>query len=66
MKGKRPEMRAELDARALMHSDIRPFAPWTDANPPLGLAGVGVLHVACLLAGLAGAVLLFQRGIHDK
>lgn len=45
----------------LMHSDIRPFMPWTDANPLLGQLGAGTLHLGCVLAGLAGAALLWAR-----
>lgn len=42
----------------IMHDDIRPFLPFTEANPLHGLVGLGTLHLGCLLAGVAGAVLL--------
>lgn len=45
----------------LMHADIRPFLPWTEANPLLGLVGLGALHLGCLAAGLAGAALVWLR-----
>lgn len=45
----------------LMHGDIRPFAPWTDANPLLGAVGLDVLHLGCLAAALAGAALIWAR-----
>lgn len=45
----------------LMHGDIRPFAPWTDANPLLGTVGLGALHLSCLAAALIGAALIWMR-----
>ena len=45
----------------LMHSDVRPFLPWTQANPLLGAVGAGALHLGCLLAGLAGVGWLWAR-----
>lgn len=45
----------------LMHSDIRPFAPWTDANPLLGAIGLDSLHLGCLAAALAGTALIWAR-----
>jgi hypothetical protein len=38
----------------LMHSDIKPFLPWSNSNPLLGIIGVESLHTACEIAGLAG------------
>jgi hypothetical protein len=40
----------------LMHPDVRPFMPWSDHNPFLGLIGVVPLHLACVAAALLGAV----------
>jgi hypothetical protein len=40
----------------LMHRDVRPFLPWSDANPFLGLMSVGELHLLCLAAAALGAV----------
>jgi len=40
----------------IMHPDVRPFMPFSDANPFLGWMGVGALHAACALAGLLGLV----------
>lgn len=45
----------------LMHRDIRPFRPFADANPLLGLVDVGDLHVACLAAGVLGAAVIAIR-----
>jgi hypothetical protein len=40
----------------IMHPDVRPFMPWSDYNPFLGLIGVAQLHLACVAAALLGAV----------
>jgi hypothetical protein len=40
----------------IMHPDVRPFMPWSDHNPFLGLIGVAQLHLACVAAALCGAV----------
>jgi membrane-bound metal-dependent hydrolase YbcI (DUF457 family) len=39
----------------IMHPDVRPFMPWSNYNPFLGLIGVGQLHLACTVAALLGA-----------
>lgn len=44
----------------MMHPDIRPFAPWTDLNPLLGVIGLGTLHLGCMIAGMIGVVLLWM------
>jgi len=41
----------------VMHTDLRPLVPWSDANPFLGAIGVGTLHGACVVAGLVGAAM---------
>jgi hypothetical protein len=40
----------------IMHPDVRPFMPWSDANPFLGLIGPMQLHLACIATALFGAV----------
>jgi hypothetical protein len=45
----------------IMHADIRPFRPFTSANPLLGLLDVLDLHLFCLAAGVVGLVLLLIR-----
>lgn len=40
----------------IMHPDVRPFMPWSDYNPFLGLVGVAQLHLLCVAAALFGAV----------
>jgi hypothetical protein len=42
----------------IMHPDIRPFRPFTDANPLLGLVSIRVLYLFCVIPGLVGAALL--------
>jgi membrane-bound metal-dependent hydrolase YbcI (DUF457 family) len=39
----------------IMHPDVRPFMPWSDANPFLGLVGLTPLHLACVAAAVVGA-----------
>jgi hypothetical protein len=41
---------------SIMHSDISPLAPWSDANALLGQISIGALHQFCVFAGLAGVV----------
>lgn len=45
----------------LMHADIRPFLPWTPANPLLGLINANSLYNACIVAGVLGLILLGLR-----
>lgn len=48
---------------SLMHADMRPLAPFSDANPLLGLVPLAVLHWGCILAGVAGLILVLLRRI---
>jgi membrane-bound metal-dependent hydrolase YbcI (DUF457 family) len=41
---------------SVMHSDMRPFAPFADENALLHIISIGELHVYCAVAGLLGAV----------
>jgi len=41
----------------MMHADMRPFAPWSDANPFLRAVSLGTLHWACVILGIAGVLL---------
>lgn len=50
----------------IMHADSRPFAPWSQANPLLGLVSVETLHSACLVAGLIGALVFLGRSIIQR
>ena len=42
----------------IMHADIRPFRPITDANPLYALVNVQILYLFCILTGVVGAALL--------
>jgi hypothetical protein len=42
----------------IMHADIRPFRPFTDANPLYGIVSVRILYLFCIVTGLVGAALL--------
>lgn len=42
----------------VMHQDIQPFRPLSESNPLYELVGLGVLHWACVLAGVAGILVL--------
>ncbi len=44
---------------SVMHADITPFAPFSDANPLLGLVPLRTLHVFCMGAG-AFAILVIE------
>ena len=43
---------------SVMHSDIRPFAPFSDSNPLLGVISVQALHGSCVVSGLVAIVVL--------
>ncbi|MES2306536.1 MAG: hypothetical protein V4558_13590 [Gemmatimonadota bacterium] len=44
----------------IMHADIRPFRPLTQANPLYGAVALPALHLACILCGVIGAAWLAQ------
>ena len=41
----------------IMHADMRPLAPWSDANPFLRFVSIGNLHWLCVIAAALGGVL---------
>jgi hypothetical protein len=41
-----------------MHADVRPFWPLLATNPLQGAIEIYALHLVCVAAGCAGAVLL--------
>jgi hypothetical protein len=47
----------------IMHSDIRPLRPFTNANPLYGLVSIEILYLFCLITGVIGAawLLALQR-----
>jgi hypothetical protein len=46
---------------SVMHPDIRPLAPWNEANVLFEIVPLGTLHLACLGAGLGGLTLYALR-----
>lgn len=42
----------------IMHGDMRPFRPFTDANPLYGLVSLRTVYLFCIITGLVGAALL--------
>lgn len=42
----------------IMHADIRPFRPFTAANPLHELVSVQILYLVCIVTGVVGAALL--------
>jgi membrane-bound metal-dependent hydrolase YbcI (DUF457 family) len=51
---------------AIMHDDLRPWAPLSEANPLLRLVSIDALNLSCFVAAVGGAALLvfrhFRRG----
>ena len=43
---------------SLMHEDIKPLSPFTDANPLLGVISMGNLNTLCVVSGLLGVAML--------
>ena len=52
---------------SVMHSDIRPFSPWSDRNGVLGLMSIGQLYLLCsgfaLLGGILKLLVLSRRRV---
>lgn len=46
---------------AVMHEDLHPFLPFTDANPLLMAGWMLHLHLACILAAMFGMLLILCR-----
>jgi hypothetical protein len=46
---------------SIMHFDMSPFAPFSNATPMLGIVSFETLHMACALAGAAGLLLIGAR-----
>ena len=52
---------------SVMHSDIRPLAPFGESNSLLAAISISSLHLGCVLAGGLGLVLLaLRRGFRGK
>lgn len=48
---------------SVMHSDIRPFSPLSEANPLLGAVSLSALHWSCLAAGTVGLIVVAIRRV---
>jgi membrane-bound metal-dependent hydrolase YbcI (DUF457 family) len=48
---------------AIMHPDLKPFWPFSDANPMLDLIDIGFLHLGCLALGILGTILWVIRSL---
>lgn len=51
---------------SVMHADIRPLAPFSQANALYLLVPIDVLHEFCLWAGVAALVVLVVRRMLKK
>jgi membrane-bound metal-dependent hydrolase YbcI (DUF457 family) len=51
---------------SLMHADMEPFAPFSNANPLLGAVFLNTLHGFCLVAGVVGGVVIGARYLWRK
>ncbi len=45
----------------IMHPDIRPFWPFSQANPLLGMLNLRSLHLLCVVLGIGGLLVLRWR-----
>jgi membrane-bound metal-dependent hydrolase YbcI (DUF457 family) len=51
---------------SIMHADITPFAPFSNANPLLLAVELDTLHLACFGAGVLGGLVLGMRTLHEQ
>ncbi|MBI5381191.1 MAG: hypothetical protein HZA31_04760 [Opitutae bacterium] len=51
---------------SIMHPDLRPWAPFSDANPLYALGSLGTLHGACVITGLVGLIVITVRYVHTS
>lgn len=47
---------------SIMHWDIRPFAPFSRANPSYEICSLIALHLACVWSGVLGGIIYYIRG----
>jgi membrane-bound metal-dependent hydrolase YbcI (DUF457 family) len=50
----------------IMHADMRPFAPWSDANPLFQVISLSTLHWACVMTGVVGLGILLRSEASSK
>lgn len=46
---------------AIMHSDMLPWAPFSDSNSLLGAISLSSIHILCVVLGIVGALLVLIR-----
>lgn len=46
---------------SIMHQDITPFAPFSDANPLLQIVSLDILHLGCIYSGILGGFIWMIR-----
>jgi hypothetical protein len=51
---------------SFMHADMRPFAPFSDANGLLALVSVPALHIGCAIAGAIGVAAWIAIGLRRR
>ena len=51
---------------SVMHPDITPFAPFSNANPFLEAVSLSTLHWSCVATGLAALCVLGIRGLRQR
>ncbi len=51
---------------SIMHSDMQPLAPFSQANPFLHVLPIGHLHMLCAMLGVAGGTALLIRAVRRK
>lgn len=58
---------SHLALDAIMHTDVRPLAPFSQANPLHGMISISMLYWACAIAGLLGVVMyvMFRKAQGD-
>jgi membrane-bound metal-dependent hydrolase YbcI (DUF457 family) len=50
----------------VMHADMRPFSPWSDANPFLHRLSMGTLHWGCVIAAMLGGLLWWLHSRRNR
>ena len=51
---------------SMMHADLRPLAPWSDANPLLRAVTLDTLHGACVVAAIVAVVVVGVRRLREE
>jgi membrane-bound metal-dependent hydrolase YbcI (DUF457 family) len=51
---------------SIMHPDVRPFAPFSDANPLLLVVSLPALHLFCVITGIAALGIIGVKWIAKR